>query len=50
MQRWQPQVSVAGCQVLAADSLHSRHEESGVLEGGGDTKASLEAIFKLNFF
>ena len=41
-------VSCAGCQVMAADSLSSRHGESG--EGGGARKASLEAIFKLNFF
>ena len=44
------EVSGAGCQVMAADSLHSRHGESGVLEGGGATQAYLEAFFKLNFF
>ena len=37
MQKWQPRVSGAGCQVMAADSLRSRHEESRVLEGGGAT-------------
>ena len=43
-------MSSAGCQVMAADLLRSRHGESGVLEGGGTIQASLEAIFKLNFF
>ena len=43
MQRWHGcrcrggnmEVSGAGCQVMEADSLHYRHGESGVLEGGG---------------
>ena len=29
------QVAVWRCQVMAADSLHSRHGEHGVFEGGG---------------
>ena len=41
-------MSCVGCQVMAADLLHSRHGESG--EGREARKASLEAIFKLNFF
>ena len=31
------EVSGAGCQVMAADMLHSRHGESETLEGGEAT-------------
>ena len=37
MQKWQPQVSGAGRQVLAADLRRSSHRDSGLLEGGGAT-------------
>ena len=47
IQRWQPGGSGAGCQVMAADRLSSSHGESGVLEGGGATQASLEAILNI---
>ena len=37
MQKWQPQVSGAGCLVLTADLQRSSHGENGVLQGGGPT-------------
>ena len=42
------ELSGAGCQVLVADLLRSRHGESEVLEGGEATYASLETKFLLN--